>query len=470
VKLTSSDLEQINQKGISEPDLNDQLRIFSSGVKPAELTRACKIGDGILRLSAAEVEGYSGSFNKKSQDLNVLKFVPASGAASRMFKHLHQFDAQNPDSLCQEFIDRFSSLPFANEVEEMSSSKSAQERIDLTMTQDGLGYAHVPKGMVQFHSYAQGAKTAFEEHLTEGVQFASGNEVNIHFTVPEGQEANIQQFLLKKASENHVEQFNLSFSTQKSFTDTVAVTLDDQPFRLDDSSLLFRPGGHGALIHNLNENPADLIFIKNIDNVVHESRIEETTLWKKVLGGKLIEVRSKVHGFLRACSDGSASLEQEAELRSLLGLEDLERDALISALHAPIRVCGMVKNEGEPGGGPFWLNENRFPQVVESAQISDDENQQSIVTTATHFNPTDLVCCTIDHRGEAYDLLDFVDRDAGFISEKSVEGTAVKALELPGLWNGSMARWISVFIEVPVSTFNPVKTVNDLLRPMHQPQ
>ena len=470
MELNPADLEQINQKGISESDLYDQLRIFSAGVKPAELKRACQIGDGILRLSSSEVEAYSKGYNEKSKDLNVLKFVPASGAASRMFKHLHQFDPLDPDPLCQEFIERFNSLPFADEVDGMSLSQSPREKIDLTMNLEGLGYAYAPKGMVQFHSYSQGAKTAFEEHLTEGVRFASGSQVNIHFTVPEGQEDNIRQFLLNKASENHSEHFNLSFSTQKSFTDTVAVTLDDQPFRMNDGSLLFRPGGHGALIHNLNENPADLIFIKNIDNVVHESRIEETALWKMVLGGILIEVRAKVHGFLRACYDGTATQEQEAELRSLLGLETLEREALISTLHAPIRVCGMVKNEGEPGGGPFWLNGNSFPQVVESAQISDEAGQQSIVASATHFNPTDLVCCTIDHAGKAYDLLDYVDRDACFISEKSVDGSAVKALELPGRWNGSMARWISVFIEVPVSTFNPVKILNDLLRPMHQLQ
>ena len=464
----TTDSDQLKEKGISEENLNRQLSIFIDGFRPAALTRACTIDDGILRLSEAEITDYSAKFVSGSQNLKVLKFVPASGAASRMFKHLHQCDTSNPDILTQEFLDRFYEMPFAKDIQAMQANPSDDQMVELTLEQSGLGYATAPKGMVLFHRYDGQAKTAFEEHLSEGAQYM-GDKVCIHFTVPEGKEAEIGDFL-RLRSANKDQAYDLSFSTQRSYTDTVAVTMDNQPYRDDFGKLLFRPGGHGALIHNLNKNPADLIFIKNIDNVVHESRIEETVLWKQVLGGTLIKYRKLIHDFLRAVESDKVSSDQANSLRNELGLGEMSQAEMAQLLKAPIRVCGMVKNEGEPGGGPFWVQGNPFPQVVESAQVSNAIDQQVIVAQASHFNPTDLVCCTLDHNGIAYDLMEFIDHSACFISEKSIAGTAVKALELPGLWNGAMANWISIFIEVPVSTFNPVKTVNDLLRPMHQPK
>lgn len=469
VELTSSDHNQLEQKGISEVNLDQQLQIFSKGIEPTSLTRACTIDDGIVRLTEAQIEANSATYISESADLKVLKFVPASGAASRMFKHLHQYDSSNPDALSREFIDRFDEMPFAKSIHSLQAQPSKEEKISLTIGDRGLRYASAPKGMVLFHGYGEMARTAFEEHLVEGALYAGNEKVNIHFTVAEGKENEIGDFL-RLQSTGLGRSYDLSFSTQKAFTDTVAVTMDNQPYRDDYGQLLFRPGGHGALIHNLNENPADLIFIKNIDNVVHETRIEETILWKQVLGGTLIKIRSLIHAFLAQHETGEVPEDQLQKIKGILGLRGVDQSEMAKLLRAPIRVCGMVKNEGEPGGGPFWVEGNSFPQVVESAQISSSEDQQAVVSQATHFNPTDLVCSTLDHRGEPYNLLDFVDPTACFISEKSISGTAVKALELPGLWNGAMANWVSIFVEVPVSTFNPVKTVNDLLRPMHQPK
>ena len=466
MEYITTDREQLKEKGISEEVFNQQLLIFIDGFMPTNLTRACAIDDGILRLSEAEIIDYSAKFVSSSQGLKVLKFVPASGAASRMFKHLHQCDTSNPDILTKEFVDRFHEMPFAKDIQAMQSNPSADQIVELTLGQSGLGYASAPKGMVLFHRYDGQAKTAFEEHLSEAARYM-GTKVCIHFTVPEDKEAEIADFLrLRPANKN--QSYDLSFSTQHSSTDMVAVTMDNQPYRDDFGKLLFRPGGHGALINNLNENPADLIFIKNIDNVVHESRIEETVLWKKVLGGALIKYRKLIHDFLLSVESAKVSPEQTNSLRDELGLGAMSQAEMAQLLKAPIRVCGMVKNEGEPGGGPFWVKGNPFPQVVELAQVSNAVDQQAILAQASYFNPVDLVCCTLDHHGVAYDLLEFVDHSACLISKKSIAGTEVKALELPGLWNGAMANWVSIFIEVPGSTFNPVKTINDLLRPMHQ--
>ena len=464
----TTDREQLKEKGISEEVFNQQLLIFIDGFRPADLTRACAIDDGILRLSEAEIIDYSARFVSSSQGLKMLKFVPASGAASRMFKHLHQSDMSNSDILIKEFVNRFHEMPFAKEIQAIQTNPSADQIMELTLGQSGLGYATAPKGMVLFHCYDDQARTAFEEHLIEAAKYM-GNKVCIHFTVPEDKEAEIADFLRLRPA-NKDQSYDLSFSTQRSSTDTVAVSMENQPYRDDFGKLLFRPGGHGALINNLNENPADLIFIKNIDNVVHESRIEESVLWKKVLGGALIKYRKLIHDFLLAVESVKVSQEQVNSLRKELGLGEMSQAEMAQLLKAPIRVCGMVKNEGEPGGGPFWVKGNPFPQVVESAQVSNAVDQQAILAQASHFNPTDLVCCTLDHHGVAYDLLEFIDHSTCFISKKSIAGTEVKALELPGLWNGAMANWISIFIEVPGSTFNPVKTVNDLLRPMHQPK
>lgn len=459
--------------GISVEDLQQQLEIFQSGFKPTILRQACVPGNGITTLSDDEVRQFIHTFETRAKDLSVLKFVPASGAASRMFKHLHQYDPTSPDELCLEFLHRFDDLPFAEAVRQLATDSSSEDLIRLTLDPQGLGYATVPKGMVLFHKYASDARTAFEEHLSEGIMYASSAKgVNIHFTVPDGQVEQISEFLGQKAREDHPGvDFNLSYSVQKPFTDTIAATMDNQPFRDEAGRLVFRPGGHGALIHNLDAQPSHITFIKNIDNVVHESRVGESLKWKKVLGGMLIEVQTAIHSFLKENNRGVGDPDALNNIRQMLGVgNDMSDQELTSSLNAPIRVCAMVKNEGEPGGGPFWVEGAKYPQVVESAQISASSDQQAVVAGASHFNPTDLVCCTLNYQGKPFNLLDFVDPDTCFISQKSIAGTTVQALELPGLWNGAMARWVSVFVEIPVSTFNPVKTVNDLLRPVHQPQ
>lgn len=507
--FSTADWSQIEKKGISKEKVASQLQTFKEGIPFVRLHAAAVIGNGILSFSQEEQAKLISSYAKNSTTLSLLKFVPASGAASRMFKATFNFlEAFNPaaesletycsrtsDEAMQQFADNIERFPFydflQSRVKGPFASKGHQIHafVKELLTEDGLNYGFFPKGLLPFHMYEKESATPFKEHLKEGVRYAKGaDQVKLHFTVSEQHE-----LMFKEEQEQAIasfsqgqNQFKISYSNQKPSTDTIAVDMDNIPFRNSDDTILFRPGGHGALIENLNDQDADIIFIKNIDNVVVEQNLEAVANSKKMLAGLLLEVQSKAHAFARILEQEKLSSEKLEQIKQFLEEElnvrfpedfaekDLEQqqEQISKAINRPIRICGMVKNEGEPGGGPFWIKDNQENislQIVEAAQIDKSvANQASILENATHFNPVDLVCGVRNHKGEKYNLLNYVDPKQGFITSKTKEGKDLKALELPGLWNGAMAFWNTLFVEVPLITFNPVKTVNDLLKPSHQ--
>lgn len=504
------------KKGMKEEEINRQIESFRKGFPFICLDRAAVPGDGILTLESKKAQDLARYFDENRGKYRLLKFVPASGAASRMFKHLHSFLAANlnademEQSLQQDkgpqsvyaVLRNISSFAFFEDLKKVlkNDGKEIRQILDkreyytllrYLMEEKGLNYSFLPKGLLKFHRYESYSRTAMEEHLVEGTYYVKQDNgtVPVHFTISPEHENAFKQRLSKVKpvyEERYGVKFDISFSTQKSSTDTIAVDLNNEPFRDENGLIMFRPGGHGALLSNLSETNADIIFIKNIDNVVPDRLKQETYLYKKVLGGYLLQMRRTINDYLRILESGDTDEKMFAEIFGFVSkelhlpfpfdfhfLSDKEKvNLLFTQLHKPIRVCGMVKNEGEPGGGPFWVKDahgNISLQIIESSQMDlNDPSQKAIQATATHFNPVDLVCSITDYKGEAFELPDFVDPETGFISEKSVGGNSVKALELPGLWNGAMAKWITVFIEVPVITFNPVKTVNDLLRKEHQ--
>ncbi|HPR32532.1 MAG TPA: DUF4301 family protein, partial [Prolixibacteraceae bacterium] len=441
--------------------------------------------------------------NALSSGLQATKFVPASGAASRMFKDLFDFlkkaaQGKDVDMLIEanpsltHFFDGMQKFAFWEEwKKKVQDPHNKVDWVNALLDENGLGYGSLPKGLILFHKYSDTARTAFEEHLVEAASYCTGLNgfSKVHFTVsPEHQSA--FEDLLGRVRNTYQKrmgvQFDVSFSHQHKSTDTLAVDPSNEPFRDDRGRLIFRPGGHGALLENLNEMDADIIFIKNIDNVVPDHLKAETKRSKKVLAGLLVSLRSKIFSYIEKidASNGNPSHELLDNIENFYGKEislqinhtfesNEERAAFLrTLLNRPLRICGMVKNEGEPGGGPFLVlntDETLSLQIVEKAQIDlNDPLQHEIFMHSTHFNPVDLVCCIKDYKGRVFDLKKFVNPETGFISKKSYNGKELKALELPGLWNGSMDNWNTVFIEIPSKTFNPVKTVNDLLRPEHQ--
>lgn len=507
--LSEKDLEQLSQKGISEERFLQQLSNFKTGFPYPDIQAAASVDNGGIHvLSIGEQQLYADTWNEYMHDSThrVVKFVPASGAASRMFKELYAFlesDRNAPETSAEQtFFAQLSKAPFSADLDtaltarfgKKASALVAEHRykdvVDTLLNPSGLGYGHLPKALLKFHRYTAGSRTAFEEHLVEGLRYACDGErhVRLHFTVsPE------HRSLFRKECERvipHLEKqegltFEIDFSEQKSSTDTVAANPDGSPFRLADGSLLFRPGGHGALIENLNDIDADIIFVKTVDNVAPDALKADTVTYKRLLAGMLISLQSKIFAALEELDSGDVS---EARLRGLLhfveselhchsdtaeGLEGLELlDYLYCRLNRPLRVCGMVRNDGEPGGGPFLVyngDSSVSLQILESSQIDmSNPAQKALFERGTHFNPVDLVCGVKDFRGEKFHLPDYVDPSTGFISQKSKDGRELLALELPGLWNGAMSDWNTVFVEVPLTTFNPVKTVNDLFRPQHQ--
>lgn len=442
--------------------------------------------------------------------MELLKFVPASGAASRMFKAMFNFlDSYDPskeklseyikrtgDTDAQKFTDNLSDFPFyeviMSRIKGKASNKDEEAYLFVKemLLESGLDYGFYPKGLLPFHKYDTGSATPFEEHLKEAAQYAKTKGVaNLHFTVSEQHDemfAREEARVSPKISKKTDTRFQISYSNQKPSTDTIAVDMDNQPFKNNDGSILFRPGGHGALIENLNDQDADIIFIKNIDNVVIDKNLEAVANSKKMLAGVLKKVQDKAFAYAKSMEEGDISVEKADEIKAFLekdlnvrmpsnyddlGVEE-QKAEIKNKLNRPIRICGMVKNEGEPGGGPFWIKDadgNVSLQIIESAQIDmEDDAQVAILKNSTHFNPVDLVCGVRNHKGEKFDLLKYVDPKQGFITGKTKEGKELKALELPGLWNGAMAFWNTIFVEVPLVTFNPVKTVNDLLKPSHQ--
>lgn len=504
--LTKEDLKQIAAKGITESQLETQLKDFETGFPFLRLEAAAGIGRGIVAPTDEQKKSYAAAWDAyKKEGHKVVKFVPASGAASRMFKNMFAFLSADYDAPTTDFekkffddIKKFAFYDALNakcvenegkDIPALTAAGNYKAVVANLLEEKGLNYGQLPKGLLLFHKYADGPRTPMEEHLVEGALYAASNgESHIHFTVSHEHIDLFKKMVdekVKKYADRYGIRYDISFSEQKPSTDTVAVNLDNTPFRTDDGKLLFRPGGHGALIENLNEVDADVIFIKNIDNVVPDRLKAETVEWKNIIAGVLVELQQKAFEYLRVLDSGSYNHEKLEEIIRFLqqqlccrkpDIKELEDADLViylrSKLNRPMRVCGVVKNVGEPGGGPF-LTYNADGtvslQILESSQI-DTNNKEYVemFKNGTHFNPVDLVCAVKDYKGQPFNLPDYVDKTTGFISSKSKNGRELKALELPGLWNGAMSNWNTVFVEVPLGTFNPVKTVNDLLRDQHQ--
>ncbi|MBE0648132.1 MAG: DUF4301 family protein [Bacteroidales bacterium] len=513
--FTDKDLKQIGSKGIELFTIERQLDNFRNGFPPMILDKPATPGDGIFSFCEDELSYFMNYYAIHLEDLRVVKFVPASGAATRMFKHLFEFREKFTGDLTQKeaflqdqdfnsvgyLLSHLAEIAFFDELQKildrlgldslsLIDAWKADLLIGFILEENGLNYVNLPKGLILFHDYPDGARTAAEEHLVEAANYATSSDGkgSIHFTIsPEHKEKFLALFanVREKYEELFDVSFSIGFSEQLPSTDTIAVDEENQPFRSADGSLLFRPAGHGALLKNLNLLEADIIFVKNIDNIVPD-RLKPTTYeYKRLIGGYLLYLRNHVNTFLTDAISRDLHEEEIHKMvdfmRNHMWIELSEafnqhspkekQEHMISLLNRPIRVCGMVKNEGEPGGGPFWVKESdgRISlQIVESAQMNlKDPEQKAIFDSATHFNPVDLVCSIRNFRGELFDLNEFVDNEAGLISLKSSGGLNLKAQELPGLWNGAMAKWITVFVETPIITFNPVKTVNDLLRSEH---
>ncbi|MBQ5692185.1 MAG: DUF4301 family protein [Alistipes sp.] len=476
--FTEKDLQQIAAHGLTLEAVEKQVENFRQGFEPLKVVSAASPADGIVVLDAAQAEHYAAKFDNRDASVTVAKFVPASGAATRMFKELFEFVNEDKrgkgiDTLLQN-IEKFAFYP---ELKAVVTDFSDDKAVVSAIIKQGLGYGSLPKGLVTFHSYENGARKAVEEHLVEGALYgASEGVVKLHFTVsPEHKQAFVA--LLSERTAKYEQLFgvkyDISFSEQKSSTDTIAVNPDNTPFRTDDGALLFRPAGHGALLENLNDIEASVIFVKNIDNVTTDALRADTVLYKKALAGLLLELQQQIFEALTSLENGTADVAAVAALleqKLCVKLpENYDVALLEKLLKRPIRVCGMVRNEGEPGGGPFWVanaDGTQTLQIAESSQISADD--MHLMKDATHFNPVDLVCGVYAADGSKYNLLDYTDPATGFISSKSSGGRTLRAQELPGLWNGAMANWTTIFVDVPISTFSPVKVVQDLLRVQHQ--
>jgi hypothetical protein len=517
--FNEKDLEQIKEQQVSPEKVSSQVEMFKKGFPFTRLAKPCTIGDGIHIIPETEFSRLLQLHNQAAGDSRILKFVPASGAASRMFKVLQSFFNELPSIRAEEvtakaetnndylelnkFIKGIRNFAFFDDlksvmasagldIEEQIAKGEFKEIIDYLLNPRGLNYASLPKGLLKFHSYEEGTRTPFEEHLVEGAAYTKdkNNQVNLHFTVsPEHEQAVSEHFNFVRGKYEALfkVKYQISFSLQKPSTDTIAVDPDNQPFRDKKGSLVFRPAGHGALLENLKDLEGDIVFIKNIDNVVPDHLKETTFLYKKLLAGYLVEIQNTIFDYLGKLSENKVSDDLLSDVFTFMagklfvlppeniktGTTSEKINFALEKLNRPIRVCGMVKNTGEPGGGPFWVEhpDNSVSlQLVETSQVDPKaSDQKALLTSSTHFSPVDLVCGLKCYWGNPFDLNKYVDPDTGFISLKSKDGKDLKAMELPGLWNGAMANWNTVFVEVPIITFNPVKTVNDLLRKEHQP-
>lgn len=514
--FSSSDFVEIYNHGVSIENVLRQLEIFKNGISKSNLISSATINNGILSLTESDFEAKARFFDLQKEKLKLKKFVPASGAASRMFKFLstflNDFDIQKEtinayinrkkESNLSIFIVAMEKFPFFEaldkKLKEVYSNFETLDRdyknyyfIKLLLSPDYFDFANKPKAVLPFHQYQDHIANPIEEHLNECVHYATANQIsNLHFTVSEIHQTQFEkaiELVQHKIEKKSGTKINIGYSYQNKSTDSITVDVDNEFVRNKNGELVFRPGGHGALIENLNDLDADIIFIKNIDNVI-QNHIDHITLYKKSLAGILIEIQQQVFDYLKAIEKKEFTETHIPEVVQFLKQKlniSLTNDfnkftfenkiiKIKELLNRPIRVCGMVRNEGEPGGGPFWvMNEKGILslQIVETSQVDlSNKKQAQILAEATHFNPVDLVCGTKNYKNEKFDLIQFVDHKTGFIVEKSVDGKTVKSYELPGLWNGAMANWITIFVAVPLITFNPVKTVNDLLKPAHQPQ
>lgn len=468
----------MEEHGLTPAALETQLKNFREGFPFLPVTRAASCGDGIRVLDAAGIEQAAARYDRAKESLRVVKFVPASGAATRMFKDLFEFVREGRrTAVVGELLANRRRFAFWPELRTIVGDDADELRTVENIVAEGLRYGETPKGLVSFHRYGDEVRKAVEEHLVEGAQYAAaGGEVKIHFTVSPEHLTRFEALLAEKIpgyESRFGVKYRISFSVQDPSTDTLAVNPDCTPFRRADGRLLFRPAGHGALIGNLGKIDANIVFVKNIDNVTTDARRGDTVLYKKALAGVLLALQERIFEYLMALEVPGAELEPiaafiENELCVKLP-KDYGTALLRQVLDRPIRVCGMVRNEGEPGGGPFWVTGAdglETLQIAESNQIAPEKRE--LMRLATHFNPVDLVCSFRTSKGGRFDLQEFVDPATGFISRKSDGGRELLAQELPGLWNGAMARWNTVFVEVPITTFSPVKVVTDLLRPEHQ--
>lgn len=504
--LTQQDKQQIEGRGMTIAQVEHQLREIEQGFPFLKLEAAAAVGKGI---TVEDGKGQKAAMDKwqayKDAGHKIVKFVPASGAASRMFKNMFAFlnagyDVPQTD-FEKEFFTHIRHFAFydalnakclennGKDIPALIKESDYKVVVANLLNKEGLNYGQLPKGLLLFHRYDDGVRTPMEEHLVEAALYAgSKGEAHIHYTVSHDHLQLFEQKVEEKKDayeKKYGVRYDISFSEQKPSTDTIAANPDNTPFRNDDGTLLFRPGGHGALIENLNDIDADVVFIKNIDNVVPDRLKADTVRWKQVIGGVLVDVQEKIFDYLRVLDSGVYNHTKVEEIIRFVqqvlfcrraDLKQLEDGDLVpylrKKLNRPLRVCGVVRNVGEPGGGPFLAyNQDGTvsPQILESSQINTSNNKYvEMFTSSTHFNPVDLVCAIKNYKGEHFDLPKYVDAQTGFISSKSKNGKALKALELPGLWNGAMSDWNTVFVEVPLTTFNPVKTVNDLLRDTHQ--
>ncbi|MEP0367903.1 MAG: DUF4301 family protein [Cyclobacteriaceae bacterium] len=507
--FSERDQQQIQTHSLTKDQVEYQISKFKSGFPPSDLVKPAKPQDGIVVLSDEQISSYIDFYKKNLSSLKIVKFVPASGAASRMFKKLFAFmteykgtegdyeklTADQDKGSMFHFFKSLQDFAFYEDLQKTFKSTSLEESllkkeyvnvVEKLLGDDGLSYGSLPKGLLKFHKYEDKSRTPVEEHMVEGAQYAktASGEVHIHFTVSPEHQEKFEEHIAEIKSSYEAEfgvKIVVTYSQQKPSTDTIAVDMANEPFRNPDDSLLFRPAGHGALLENLNDIDADLIFLKNIDNVVPDNLKEETIKYKNVVAGLLLAYKKKIKEEAQALENGGSvdsglALLKElgfippAEVQSLS--EEEKRKDILKKLKRPLRVCGMVRNDGDTGGGPFWVKAPDGTvslQVVETAQIDlTNPAQKEIFGQSTHFNPVDVVCSVSDYEGNKIDLMEHRDMDTCFISQKSKDGKDLKAMELPGLWNGSMSDWNTVFVEVPLITFNPVKSVTDLLEKEHQ--
>ncbi|MCF8381075.1 MAG: DUF4301 family protein [Bacteroidales bacterium] len=504
------DLSQLRKKGLGPETVNQQIKYFEEGIDFVEIVAPAIPGKGISVFSEEEISKYLRFFDNNILDYSFTRFIPASGAASRMFKDLFETleylsnigkaeDLYEKKPNIAKFFNSLNEYPFHNDLKQFFNKEIVGadqktevliEILEKILLSEGLNYSSLPKGLLKFHKYNGDARTAFEEHFMEAKQYLLNEklELNLHFTVsPEHKDLfmDLSGKIKAKFKSEYAISCNTEFSVQKPSTDTVAVDKNNNIFRNDDGSMLFRPGGHGALLENLNDLKEQIVFIGNIDNIAPERTMPERIKYKKLLGGVLMEKMGKVHHILSNLDNyekdsvikneileiiRELAPESETDIYNL-SIQDF-KVKILELLNRPIRICGMVKNVGEPGGGPFWVKNKKAEvskQIIESSQINlQDTEQNKLFQAATHFNPVDLACYTHDYQGNKFDLIKFRDPDMGFISVKSQGGKELKALELPGLWNGSMAAWLTWFVEVPIETFTPVKTVFDLVRDAHR--
>lgn len=499
--FTDTDLAAIRNQGVTEEDALRQIDRLKRGARPLSLNRPCSLGDGILAIEDTSFKHLAEEYDAACSQGRVMKFVPASGAASRMFENWFRLRSGNDETEKRRFMEELPRYPFYTTLKAIMKERTGAgpadidecyRTIDFILTAGGLSYGALPKALIIFHDYGGEPRTALEEQLVEATLHTADERgvCRVHLTLSPEHHQGVREHLdhiLTRLEKRLELTFRVDLSIQHPSTDTIAVTLNNEPFRDDSGSLLFRPGGHGALLKNLNELEGDVVCIKNIDNITPDRVKTETVIWKKILGGHLLTLQKQAAAYLDMFEGGRWSPSELADLenfcRRKLFLKPppafdgySARDKafyLFEKLNRPFRVCGMVKNEGEPGGGPFWVNEDdgsQSLQVVEKNQFdAGSEEQLSIWNTATHFNPVDLACGLKDYRGRPFDLYRFSDTESFIVAEKSYQGRRLKALEHPGLWNGSMAHWNTIFVEIPLSTFAPVKTVEDLLRPEHRP-